>query len=220
MWKASYVLFDCDGVLVDSEPITQSVLADDLSRHGLQVAPSDVAALFTGGTMAGLMQTAREMGAALPDDWVDRINATLFTQLEAQCEIIPGVSALLDLLDAAGIGYATCSNGPTAKMEVTLGCCGLWGRFEGRVFTSHDCAAAKPAPDVYLKAASLAGIDPAECAVIEDSATGARAGEAAGMRVFGYCAETNAGKLRPHCADVFEDMVDLPELLGLVRLHS
>lgn len=218
MWRASYVLFDCDGVLVDSEPLTQRVLADDLSRHGLQVRPSDVSGMFLGGTMAGLMQSAREMGAALPDDWVARINAILFAELAEQCEIIPGVVALLDHLDAAGIGYATCSNGPTAKMEVTLGRCGLWDRFDGRVFTAHDCAAVKPAPDVYLKAAELAGIDPADCAVIEDSATGARAGDAAGMRVFGYCAETAAEKLRPHCVNVYDDMMDLPGLLGLERV--
>ncbi len=215
MWKASYVLFDCDGVLVDSEPLTQTVLAQDLSRRGLEVAPSDVGALFTGGTMAGLMHTAREMGAALPDDWVDLINTILFAELAAHCEIIPGVPDLLDHLEASGTGYATCSNGPMAKMEVTMGRCDLWPRFAGRIFTAHDCSAAKPAPDVYLKAAALAGIDPADCAVIEDSATGARAGQAAGMRVFGYCADTDAAKLQPHCVDVFEDMTDLPRLLGL-----
>lgn len=215
MWKASYVLFDCDGVLVDSETLTQNVLSKELGRYGLNIAPREIGRLFIGGTMAGVMQSARKMGAALPDDWLDHIYTTLFAELGTHCDIIPGIEALLDQLDAAGIGYATCSNGPMQKMEVTMGRCGIWDRFEGRLFSAHDCEASKPAPDVYLKAAQLAGIDPANCAVIEDSATGARAGRAAGMRCFGYCAETDAAELVPHCHNVFETMDDLPALLGL-----
>lgn len=216
MWKAKYVLFDCDGVLVDSEALTQNVLSNDLARYGLGIPPGEVGRLFIGGTMAGVMQSARAMGAALPDDWLDQIYATLFAELAAQCEIIPGVAEMLDRLEHAGIGYATCSNGPMAKMEVTLGRCGLWDRFEGRIYSAHDCAASKPAPDVYLKGAMLAGVDPADCAVIEDSATGARAGQAAGMPVFGYCADTDAAKLEPHCTALFKDMSELPVLLGLL----
>jgi HAD superfamily hydrolase (TIGR01509 family) len=215
MWKAACVLFDCDGVLVDSETLTQNVLSVDLARFGLHIPPQDVGRLFIGGTMAGVMQSARDMGAGLPDDWLDHIYAILFAELGARCEIIPGVIEVLNRLDGAGIGYATCSNGPMAKMEVTMGRCDLWARFEGRIFSAHDCAAAKPAPDVYLKAARLAGVDPADCAVIEDSATGARAGQAAGMRCFGYSVATEAAKLTPHCAAVFDDMKDLPALLGL-----
>lgn len=215
MWKAAYVLFDCDGVLVDSETLTQNVLSEDLGRYGLQITPQKVGSLFMGGTMAGVMQRAREMGAVLPDDWLDHFYGTLFAELGARCEVIPGVAALLDKLDAEGIGFATCSNGPMAKMEVTMGRCGLWDRFEGRIFSAHDCAASKPAPDVYLKGALLAGVDPAKCAVIEDSATGAQAGQAAGMRCFGFCAETEAAKLTPYCTDVFDNMKDLATLLGL-----
>lgn len=215
MWKAEYVLFDCDGVLVDSETLTQNVLSEELGRYGLDIPPAKVGGMFLGGTMAGVMQTARQMGAALPDDWLDHIYATLFAELGARCDVIPGVHAMLDVLDAAGIGYATCSNGPVAKMEVTMGRTGLWERFEGRVFSAHDCAASKPAPDVYLKGAAQAGVDPAVCAVIEDSPTGLRAGQAAGMRCFAYAAQTDAGKLAPHASVVFDDMADLPGLLGV-----
>lgn len=215
MKTVDYVLFDCDGVLVDSEALTQRLLARDLADHGLVLDPAEVGRLFMGGTMAGVMKTARGMGAALPDNWLDHIYARMFDALGQQCEIIPGVVQMLDQLDAAGVGYATCSNGPVAKMEVTLGRCGLWDRFEGRVFSAHDCPASKPAPDVYLKGAQMAGVDPARCAVIEDSGTGARAGVAAGMRVFGYAAQTDAGQLAPHCAELFDDMADLVDLLGV-----
>ncbi|MFK7838292.1 MAG: HAD family hydrolase [Sulfitobacter sp.] len=215
MWKAEYVLFDCDGVLVDSETLTQNVLSEELARYGLMIEPTQVGTMFIGGTMAGVMQVARDMGAALPDDWLDHIYATLFAELGARCEIIPGVHEMLDRLDAAGIGYATCSNGPMAKMEVTMGRTGLWERFEGRVFSAHECAASKPAPDVYLKGAALAGIDPTRCAVIEDSATGAKAGRAGGMPCFGYVAQTDAAKLASICDEVFEEMTALPRLLGI-----
>lgn len=215
MWKAKYVLFDCDGVLVDSETLTQNLLSKELARYGLDIAPHDMGRMFIGGTMAGVMQSARDMGAALPEDWLDYIQEAQFAELGRSCEMIPGVHEMLDHLDAAAVGYATCSNGPVGKMRVTLGRCGLWDRFEGRIFSAHDCAAAKPAPDVYLKAARQAGVDPADCAVIEDSATGVRAGQAAGMRCFGFVAETDPDKLRPHCVEVFDHMAALPAVLGL-----
>lgn len=215
MTQVEYVLFDCDGVLVDSEALTQSVLQQSFARYGLQIETPEIAGLFVGGTMRGAMMTARSRGAALPEDWLDQINTELFGVLADHCEVISGVPEMLDQLDRAGIGYGICSNGPLAKMQVTLGRCGLWDRFEGRIFSAHDCSAAKPAPDVYLKGAASAGIPPANCVVIEDSATGAKAGRAAGMRCFGYCADMAPAKLAPHCDLLFEDMRALPALLGL-----
>lgn len=213
------VLFDCDGVLVDSERLVQCTLADELRLYGLDIASAEVGRLFIGGTMLGVMQTARGMGADLPDDWLDRIYARVFAELAEQCEIVEGVGRMLDHLDAAGVVYATCSNGPMAKMKVTLSRCGLWDRFEGRIFTAHDCAQFKPFPDVYLKAAEVFGVLPEHCAVVEDSATGAKAGVAAGMPVFGYTADSDPAKLAPHSAALFERMTELPALLGL-REHG
>lgn len=215
MIRPDLVLFDCDGVLVDSEHITSRILRDDLAVHGLDVPVAQIDELFVGGTMAGVMHTARSMGAALPDDWLDHIYDRVFSALGEQCEPIPGIERVLDALDAAGISYAVGSNGPIAKMDVTLRCTGLWSRFEGRVYSAHDCAASKPAPDVYLKGAADAGIAPARCAVIEDSATGARAGVAAGMPVFGYARGGSREKLAPHCVALFDDMSQLAGLLGL-----
>lgn len=215
MPRPEYVLFDCDGVLVDSEPITNRVLRDDLAQRGLDVPLDRVITLFVGGTMAGVMAQARGMGAKLPDDWLDHIYAKIFAALAAECEIVPGVWDVLDALDDAGIGYAVGSNGPVAKMEVTMGRCGLLHRFSGRIFSAHDCPAAKPAPDVYLKAAAAAVIPPDRCVVIEDSASGARAGKAAGMRCFGYVAQTPPAKLEDICDALFADMAELPALIGI-----
>lgn len=209
------VIFDCDGVLVDSETLTNSVLQKNLADHGLDLSLDQVMDTFVGGTMAVVMVEARKLGAALPDDWLGNIYSNIFHALERSVELVPHVPALLDVLDKAGVAYAVGSNGPMRKMEITLGRTGLWDRLKGRAFSSHDCAAPKPAPDVYLKAAHLAGIDPSDCVVIEDSATGARAAVAANMPCFGYCAETAVDLMTQHCVATFDDMRELPKLLGL-----
>lgn len=215
MEQPKLVIFDCDGVLVDSEPLTNQILRDNLATHGLDLTLSETTKLFVGGTMAGVMSEARNLGASLPDHWLELIYSEIYAVLEDQVEIIPGIEILLDDLDRAGVGYAVGSNGTMRKMEITLGRTGLLERFQGRLFSGQDCAAPKPAPDVYLKAAAHAGIAPADCVVIEDSATGARAGRAAGMRCYGYCGETPSDVLQPICNAVFHDMADLKSMLHL-----
>ncbi len=209
------VIFDCDGVLVDSEPITNRVIQENLAQNGLPLELDEIMRLFVGGTMQGVMDMAREMGATLPDDWLDHIYGAIFIALGKEVEPIPGAIAVLDALDAAGILYAVGSNGPHAKMNVTLTRTGLAERLKGRVFSREDVPNPKPAPDVYLHAAKQAGIAPERCVVIEDSASGAKAGVAAGMRTFGFYGETPKERLEPICDDVFGDMRDLPALLGL-----
>ena len=209
------VLFDCDGVLVDSEPLTSEVLCSSLQRHGLTVSPHELADMFLGGTLMCVAETSRAMGARLPESWVNDTYEEVFAVLGASVEAIPGVHNLLDTLDAAGIAYAVCSNGPHRKMQITLGRTGLTERLDGRIYSREDVAQPKPAPDVYLKAASDAGMAPERCVVIEDSANGARAGQAAGMRVLGFSADTPAAKLSPYCHATFEAMHDLP---GFFRL--
>ena len=215
MQRFECVIFDCDGVLVDSEPITNALLRDNLAGFGLDLPLEEVMALFIGGTMQGVRDKAVTMGAALPETWVDDFYAAMFKALADGVEVIPGVPALLDALDAAGVGYAVGSNGPHAKMEITLARTGLAARLAGRVVSREDVARPKPAPDVYLHAAALCGADPARCVVIEDSVTGLRAGQAAGMRCLGFAGAGGADALAPHAAAVFGDMVELPGLLGL-----
>lgn len=215
MMPPDMVLFDCDGVLVDSETLTADVLRRNLGRHGLQVSRAQLNELFLGGTMMGLADTAKSMGADLPASWVDDIYLEVFEVLGAEVEAIAGVLPVLDALDNAGIAYAVGSNGPHRKMEITLSRTGLIERLRGRVYSREDVPTPKPAPDVYLKAAADAGVAPARCVVIEDSPNGARAGKAAGMLCFGFSAETDASWLEPICDLLFDRMEDLPGLLGL-----
>ncbi|WP_187430668.1 6-phosphogluconate phosphatase [Roseobacter fucihabitans] len=207
------VIFDCDGVLVDSEPLTNVVIRDNLAQHGLDLSIDQIIDLFVGGTIMGVMTTAREMGARLPDDWVDHIYSEVFDVLDEKVELIPGVVAVLDALDAAGIPYAVGSNGPHRKMDITLTRTSLMSRLRGRVFSREDVAAPKPAPDVYLKAAASVGILPSRCIVVEDSASGARAGKAAGMYTLGFVAETDPARMRPICDALFKSMDELIPLL-------
>ena len=151
------VLFDCDGVLVDSEPIADKVLVADLASYGLILGPDQVTEMFTGGTLKGVEQSARKMGADLPADWLDGIYEKTFAKLRAGTPLIGGVGDLLDTLDATAIPYAVGSNGPMDKMRITLGQHDLWDRFGGHIYSSHVHGAAKPAPDLYQLAARSLG---------------------------------------------------------------
>jgi HAD superfamily hydrolase (TIGR01509 family) len=215
MTDLQMVVFDCDGVIVDSERMLNEELRDDLALHGLDMSVEAVMEKFIGGTMDGVAKKARAVGADLPIGWVDLFYQKVYARLAAEVELIPGIVGVLDALDAAGVPYSIGSNGRIEKMEVTLGRTGLLHRFEGRMLSGQDFANPKPAPDVYLACMALVGADPARCAVIEDSATGATAGRASGARSFGFHAETPREKLEPHCDVLFDDMQHLPGLLGL-----
>lgn len=208
------VIFDCDGVLVDSEPVSNRLLVENLARHNLRLSLDQAMALFVGGTMAGVRDKARAMGAVLPEDWVDEIYAETYTRLRQGVDAIPGVACVLDALDAAGVPYCVGSNGSDQKMAITLGGTGLLPRFAGRLFSAHAYGVAKPDPDLFLIAARALGVPPARAVVIEDSATGALAAKRAGMACFGYAPQGGAA-LAEHGAQVFGDMATLPGLLGL-----
>jgi HAD superfamily hydrolase (TIGR01509 family) len=168
-----------------------------------------------GLTLAGVADKARTLGADLPEAWVNDFYARLYARLEQGAPLVAGVLTVLDALDAAGIPYAIGSNGSPRKMQITLGQhAGLLARFGGRVFSGQDMPRPKPYPDVFLHAAHSMGADPATCVVIEDSATGARAAKAAGMRCMGY-APHDATALLAEGAQPFTSMFDLPALLGL-----
>jgi HAD superfamily hydrolase (TIGR01509 family) len=210
------VIFDCDGVLVDSEPVTLGFLRDELAARGLDMTTGQVTEQFIGGTLSGVAQKARSMGADLPDAWVEDFYARLYERLAKGTALMPGVVALLDRLDAAGVGYCVASNGRVAKMRVTLGQHpDMWARLQGRIFSVEHIGVPKPAPDLFLHAAKTLGADPVQCVVIEDSPTGARAAKAARMRCFGYSPEGDGAKLAAEGAEVFQSMDDLVVMLGL-----
>ena len=216
MRRFDAVLFDCDGVLVDSEQVTFEMLAEDFSRHGLSMTVADIAREFFGGTMRDLWLRARAMGARLPDDWVETFYERLYARLAQGTALVPGVARLLDLLDSAGIPYAVGSNGSERKMQVTLGQHPqVLARLQGRLFSGQTLGKPKPAPDLYLHAAAALGHPPERFVVVEDSPTGARAARAAGMACLGFAAHDDGARLAAEGARVFHAMADLPALLGL-----
>lgn len=210
------VLFDCDGVVVDSEPATFTLLAEDLAARGLTLDRAEMERLFLGGTIEKVARIAREMGADMPPGWTADFYEALHARLAEGTPLIPGVLAVFDALDAAGIPYAIGSNGSLRKMRVTLGQHpALQARLEGRIFSGLDLGMLKPAPDLYLHAAKALDADPAACVVIEDSPTGARAAQTAGMACFGYAPHGPTEALAAEGARPFTAMADLPALLGL-----
>jgi len=209
------VIFDCDGVLVDSEPVTLDLIASDLAEYGLKVTHEQMEKLFLGGTIPGVFRAARQLGADLPEGWVEDVYARMYAILRDHTPLMPGVPQLLDRLDAAGIPYAVGSNGTTEKMLITLGQHpDVWRRLEGRVFSGQELNMPKPDPGLYRHVAMFLGHDPADCAVIEDSVPGARAARAAGIPCFGYAPQGH-GLLEGEGATLFGSMDDLPALLGL-----
>ena len=209
------VIFDCDGVLVDSEPITNRLMAEDMTAHGLPMTRDEAIELFVGGTIQSVFELARSKGATLPDDWVETFYERMIETLRNEITIIPGIESVLDALDRVGIPYCVASNGPIRKMEATLGETGLWDRLEGRLHSAHDVGVAKPDPGLFLHAALTMGVVPRDAIVIEDSNSGVRAAEAAGMRCYGFTRDTPEAKLTAHGAIPFDDMADLPGLLGI-----
>ena len=216
MTPVAAVIFDCDGVVVDSEPASFDLIADELRLHGLALSHAEIASQFLGGTITGVWEKARALGARLPDDWVPAFYQRLYARLAEGTPLIPGIEAVLDRLVEAGLPFAMGSNGSDHKMQVTLGQHpAVLAHFAGRMFSGQTVGRPKPAPDLYLHAAAALGIAPALCVVIEDSATGAMAARAAGMRCLGYAPQGSAGALVAAGARPFADMADLPALLGL-----
>jgi HAD superfamily hydrolase (TIGR01509 family) len=209
------VIFDCDGVLVDSEPIANRVLTKHLNGVGLSLGTADVMRRFVGRTRAGCITLAEELlGHALPPDFGAKWDADLFETLKREVRAVEGI---VELLRAMKVAYCVASNGTPERMRMTLEAAGLLPYFEGRMFTAAEVANPKPAPDLFLHAARKMGAARARCAVIEDTVTGVRAGVAAGMKVFAYAGAPHAdpAALRAAGAEVFTDMRDAAALLGL-----
>ena len=210
------VLFDCDGVLVDSERITFDLIATDLAAHGLPLALPQMEALFLGGTIPGLFAKARAMGATLPDDWTQDIYARLYERLAKGTDLIEGTEALLDRLDAAGIRYAIGSNGTKQKMQITLGQHpGMLERFRGHIHSGQALGVPKPDPGLWLHAAAILGVGPDRCVVIDDSPTGCTAAARAGIRCLGLAEHGDGATLAATGAEVIHNLADVPARLGL-----
>ncbi|EDP64470.1 hydrolase, putative [alpha proteobacterium BAL199] len=211
------VVFDCDGVLIDSERLAVAILRDDLTEFGLRLSEEEVHHRFTGWLTAQIAVTvAAETGMAIPPDWVRRHNALVREAVANGVEPIDGVIKVLDALDANGIGWGVASQSDPSYLERGLGRVGIWQRAPGRVASAQTVARPKPAPDVYLKAMELVGATPDRTIVVEDSPTGVRAGVAAGARVIGFSADRAPGDLISAGAlDTVPAMTALLVALGL-----
>lgn len=213
------IVFDCDGVLINSEPIAVAILTEDLVELGLRISEDAAHRRFTGWASTEIAaQVSAETGIAVPEGWVSRHNASVSEAVAATVEPIDGVIDVLDALDMAGIPWGVASQSGLSYLERALGRVGIWRRAAGRVASSQMVARPKPAPDVYLKAMELVGIAAHRAVVVEDSPTGVQAAVAAGALVIGYAADRPpASLLAAGAADTVTTMADLPMLLGLSR---
>lgn len=209
------MVFDCDGVLVDSETIANEVSAACLTEAGFPTTPQECRERYLGMTMRAMIaDVADRFGRPVPDGWHADHNARLSARLAAEVTAIEGVETAIRALRAAGWQLAVASSSGHAKIDLNLGRTGLRTYFEGRIFSGQDVARGKPAPDVYLLAARTLGHDPATCTAVEDSPNGVRAAVAAGLRTFGYCAQTPGPVLAALGAVPFSSMAMLPGLAG------
>lgn len=209
------VIFDCDGVLVDSERITHQVVVDMLAEHGVTLGFYEAVDRFIGMSMAnGLVQLKALLGGDLPDDFLPEMGRRTRAAFDAGLTTVPGIEALLDGL-APQRPFCVASNGNRRKVDHTLGLTGLLPRFTGRIFTADDVQHPKPAPDLFLLAARTLGARPAHTTVVEDTPTGVAAAKAAGMRAIGFAAMTPANRLQAAGADaIAHDMDTVAALLA------
>lgn len=210
------VLFDCDGVIVDSEGIDVDHIAGELAKLGIDLDHAGVAAMFVGKTLPGVARALAADGHPIPQDWARTTYDGLYARLAEGTPLIDGVEAVFEALDAAGIPYAVGSNGEIAKMHTTLPQHpGIWARVKDHLYSGQDLGRPKPDPGLYLHAAKALGVAPGDCVVIDDSVSGCRAGVAAGMRTLGFAEHDDGAALAKVGAEVFHDMRELPGLLGV-----
>ena len=210
------VIFDCDGVLVDSEPVSQRVSIEMIAEHGVAIPPEEMSARYLGRSDADMVRDIeRRLGMTFPDGFVNEIQVRKLGAVRAGVPPIDGVADAVEAIASAGIPLCVASSAPRDAIRVMLESAGLLGPFDGRLFSAYDVPRGKPHPDLFFHAAAQMGVEPARCAVVEDSLPGVRGAVAAGMRVLGYAPAGDGAALRTAGAEVFGDMASVPGLLGL-----
>jgi HAD superfamily hydrolase (TIGR01509 family) len=206
------VIFDCDGVLVDSEPIAVRIDVEMLAEVGVTMSAQEVIERFVGRSpQVILAETEARLGRPLPEGWFERTEARIREAYATELKPVPGIAEALDEIhDPVCVASSSGHDNLRYKLELT----GLYERFAGHIFSATDVANGKPAPDLFLHAASRMGVVPADCVVVEDSRYGVQAARAAGMDVLGYAGGVTAAEvLEGPRTVVFDDMRALPRLL-------
>lgn len=212
------LIFDCDGVLVDSEMIASRVLAAHLSAHGYPVTAKQCRERFTGKWMTDIVNLVRGEGVDLPDDFIETLKVKDREAFERELKPMPDV---LDMVRGLSHHRCVASSGPIVKMETTLGLSGLLPFFTPHLFSAAMVKRGKPEPDLFLHAANAMGRTPKDCLVIEDSTAGVTAARRAGMRVLGFAGASHAREVAGYAKTlmdagaetVFDDMMRLPDLI-------
>ena len=211
------VIFDCDGVLVDSEPLACASFSRAIKAEGLDWSVEETMRRLMGLSLkTGVEICETELGRKLPDDFVEKMQAVTYqTFRDAPLKPVAGVKDAIVALQAAGIDTCVASSGSPEKMHFTLRLTGLWDLFDGRIFSAAQVPRGKPFPDLFLHAAISMNVQPFDCVVVEDSVPGVRAARSAGMRALAYAGEPYANRdaLQKAGGRVFDDMKQLPDLV-------
>ncbi|MEU0398390.1 HAD family hydrolase [Streptomyces sp. NPDC006208] len=209
------VIFDNDGVLVDSEPLANTILAGYLTELGHPTTYEDSLRDYMGSAVHRVHDLVRERtGKALPDDFDETLHARVFAAFERELVAVDGVTDVLEKLAADGVPYCVASSGSHERIRVGHRKTGLHRWFaEGTVFSAQDVGRGKPDPDLFVHAAERMGVAPQRCVVVEDSPLGVQAARAAGMDVYGFTAMLSADKLEG-ASGYFTEMTELPALLA------
>lgn len=209
------VIFDNDGVLVDSEPISNRILSEYLTDQGHPTSYEQCVRDFMGGSVQRVREVILERtGQNLPSDFESVLHRRVVTAFQEELRAVAGVTTVLEKLAVDEVPHCVASSGTHERIRAALNHTALYPYFgERRIFSVQDVPRGKPEPDLFLHAARTMGVPPQRCAVVEDSPLGVRAARSAGMHVYGYCAMTPESRLSEATA-LFRDMADLPGLLG------
>ena len=208
------IIFDCDGTLVDSEGITNQVIAEMAGELGIQMTGEEASAEFGGKTLDGVLYKMKEMsGKEIPEDWLPRLVQMVSDSWESKLRPVKGVREILEEME---VPVCVASNGEPTHVRHSLRLTKLYDFFEEKIFTASEVNAPKPSPEIFLYASKKMGFKPTECVVIEDSVTGVRAAVKANMKVYGIINNLfSENDLKNAGAIPFKNMLELPKLLGL-----
>ncbi len=211
------VIFDCDGVLVDSEVISNEVLASALGAQGLPTTLAEARRDYQGLLLSEVLCGAEaKLGRPLPENWLADYERDRTEAFRRDLRPVPGAAEAVRYVVGAGIAVCVASQGKLEKTRLSLELTGLRELFPNRtLFSAHDVPRGKPHPDLFLHAASTMGAAPSRCAVVEDTASGVTAAVSAGMRALGYVADSDEAALRQAGAELVPSLDQLPRLLGL-----